>query len=236
MTARAAQRTTGRRVAVVVAHPDDEVLGCGGTLRRHVLAGDDVSIIVLADGETSRDAATGSAEAIAKRSTSAQRAAAILGAKHLEIHALPDNRLDGEMLLDLVKIVERHLRHIQPQVVYTHHAGDVNVDHRCVHEAVVTACRPQSGQVVETLLFFETPSSTEWQPPSSAPPFVPNWFVDISETLDAKLKALNAYDHEMRDWPHPRSYRGIEHLARWRGATIGSDAAEAFILGRKIER
>jgi LmbE family N-acetylglucosaminyl deacetylase len=103
-----------------------------------------------------------------------------------------------------------------------------------VHEAAVTACRPQHGHPVKTLLSFEVPSSTEWQPPGSGYPFVPNWFIDISASLDRKLVALDAYARELRDWPHPRSRRGVENLARWRGATVGVEAAEAFILGRQL--
>ncbi|MEO8019648.1 MAG: PIG-L family deacetylase, partial [Pseudomonadota bacterium] len=87
---------------------------------------------------------------------------------------------------------------------------------------------------VRTLLSFEVPSSTEWQLPDGAPPFVPNWFIDISDTLALKLAALDAYAEELREWPHPRSRRGVEHLAHWRGAAVGVDAAEAFVLGRKI--
>jgi LmbE family N-acetylglucosaminyl deacetylase len=236
MKATKTRSSPSRRVAAIVAHPDDEVLGCGGTLRRHVLAGDAVSVVILADGETSRETVGEAAVAVERRLTAAQQAAAILGVGNVQLHSLPDNRLDGETLLDIVKIVERHIGAIRPDIVYTHHAGDLNVDHRRVHEAVVTACRPQLGHPVETLLFFEIASSTEWQPPHSAAPFLPNWFVDISDTLATKLEALTAYGHEMRDWPHPRSYRGVEHLARWRGAIAGCDAAEAFMLGRKIER
>jgi LmbE family N-acetylglucosaminyl deacetylase len=103
-----------------------------------------------------------------------------------------------------------------------------------MHEAVVTACRPQLDHPVKTLLCFEVPSSTEWQLPGSAPAFTPNWFVNISDTLDRKLAALDAYAAELRDWPHPRSRQGVEHLAHWRGATVGVDAAEAFILGRQL--
>ena len=103
-----------------------------------------------------------------------------------------------------------------------------------MHEAVVTACRPQQGHPVRTLLCFEVPSSTEWQLPGSAPAFTPNWFVDISSTIDRKLAALEAYSAELRPWPHPRSLQGVAHLAHWRGATVGVDAAEAFILGRQL--
>jgi N-acetylglucosamine malate deacetylase 1 len=219
----------------VVAHPDDEVLGCGGALAKHAARNDEVSIVILADGETSRDEKRRPA-IVSEREAAARSAASMLGAKRVTLYGLPDNRLDTQPRLDLVKLVEKHVVEITPDVIYTHHAGDVNVDHRCVHDAVVTSCRPQAGHRVETLLFFETPSSTEWQPPGSGQPFLPNWFVDITSELEKKLGALRAYDREMRPWPHPRSYEGVEHLARWRGAMIGCAAAEAFILGRKLER
>ncbi len=224
---------TARRIAVIVAHPDDEVLGCGGTIRRHTLAGDEVWLVILADGETSRDAVAGEKE-IADRESTLRSAAEILGVQHHITHRLPDNRLDTVPLLDLTKLVERHIREIAPVAVYTHHAGDLNVDHRRVHQAVVTTCRPQPGCTVRKLAFFEIPSSTEWQTPSSGLSFAPNWFVDISATLETKLKALKAYQGEMRPWPHARSYEAVEHLARWRGATIGCAAAEAFVTGRDI--
>jgi LmbE family N-acetylglucosaminyl deacetylase len=133
-----------------------------------------------------------------------------------------------------VKKVEDAIGRYQPAMLLTHHAGDLNVDHRVVHEAVLTACRPQKGHPVRTLLFFEVPSSTEWMTPGSGTAFAPNYFVDISSTLEAKMAALTAYKAELRPWPHPRSHEAITHLAKWRGATVGADAAEAFILGRAI--
>ena len=232
----------GERVAVVVAHADDEVLGCGGTLKRHTLSGDEVLTIVLADGETSRYASGEPVEnlelkaRIAARRENAERAGAILGVQHIHLHEFPDNRLDTQPLLDIIKVIEGHFKEFRPDTVYTHHSGDVNVDHRIVHEAVITACRPGPGTSVERLLFFETASSTDWQPAHSAQAFLPNWFVDIEATLGDKFTALKCYDDEMRPWPHPRSYKGIEHLARWRGAMVGCGAAEAFILGRSIRR
>jgi LmbE family N-acetylglucosaminyl deacetylase len=119
-------------------------------------------------------------------------------------------------------------------MVLTHHAGDVNIDHRVVHDAVIAACRPQPGYSVKELLFFEVPSSTEWRPPGSAEPFNPNWFFDITSTLATKMEALRAYEAELRAFPHPRSLKAVEALALWRGATAGVEAAEAFVLGRKI--
>ena len=142
--------------------------------------------------------------------------------------------MDTVALLDITQAIESLITEHQPDTVFTHHAGDLNIDHRRMHEAVVTACRPQHGHPVKTLLCFEVLSSTEWQLPGSAPAFEPNWFVDISATLNRKMAALDAYAAELRDWPHPRSKQGVEHLAHWRGATVGVDAAEAFILGRKL--
>ena len=225
------------KVLVVAAHPDDEVLGCGATIAKHVKAGDEVHVIILAEGVTSRDKVRERGNYTTELSElvkAAHTANEILGVKSLALRDLPDNHLDSVDLLDIVKMVENSLEAITPNILYTHHAGDVNIDHRRIHEAVITATRPQPGQSVKTLLFFEVQSSTEWQPPGSAPPFAPNWFVDVSLTLELKMKALAAYTTEMRNWPHARSCEAVEYLARWRGATVGCEAAEAFVLGRQI--
>jgi LmbE family N-acetylglucosaminyl deacetylase len=232
-TFKRASNPEGRRVAVFAAHGDDEVLGCGGTISRHVMHGDEVSIVIFADGETSRSGRK-SKVAIVRREGAARKAANILGASNVFTHQLPDNRLDTLPLLDLAKLAEKYVAELRPDTVYTHHAGDLNSDHRRVHEAVVTACRPQGDRPVRRLMFFEIPSSTEWRAPSAGAAFIPNWFVDISAVLERKIDALKVYGSEMRPWPHPRSYEGVTHLARWRGATVGCEAAEAFVLGREI--
>lgn len=222
-------------IMVFAAHPDDEVLGCGGTIAKLIDEGAIVHVAFLADGVFSRtgEQSAQQLELIARRSA-AQKACEILGVQSVSFADFPDNRMDTIALLDITQAVETLITKHQPEMVFTHHAGDVNIDHRRVHEAVVTACRPQAGHPVKTLLCFEVVSSTEWQLPGSAPAFIPNWFVDISSTLDRKLTALEAYADELRVWPHPRSRQGIEHLAHWRGATVGVDAAEAFILGRQL--
>ena len=226
-----------KSILFVAAHPDDEVLGCGGTIARHADAGDQVQVLIVAEGATSRqlqrnrNQATGELSALAQ---AAQRAGAILGSQGVELLDLPDNRLDSLDRLDLIKQIEQRIARHQPQVVYVHHAGDVNVDHRLLHEAVVTACRPTPRQPVQRLLSFEVASSTEWQPPGSAPPFQPNWFVDISAQWPRKREDLAAYASEMRPWPHARSLEALEHLARWRGAQVGVEAAEAFCLLRQL--
>lgn len=218
-------------VLVVAAHPDDEVLGCGGTLARLAASGSTIHVAFLADGVTSRGEAKAGA-GLASRREAARKACAILGVAGVSFGDLPDNRLDTVALLEVTQAVEALVRQHGPSAVFTHHAGDVNIDHQVLHRAVLTACRPQRGMPVRTLLSFEVPSSTEWQLPGSAPVFAPNWFSDISGTLAKKLEALRAYSAELREWPHPRSLRGVEHLARWRGATVGVEAAEAFMLGR----
>ena len=224
-------------VLVVAAHPDDEVLGCGGTIARHADAGDQVQVLIVAEGATSRSQHRDRLQVgdeLSALAQAAQTAGSILGAAGVELLDLPDNRLDSLERLDLIKRLEEHIDRHQPQVVYVHHAGDVNVDHRRLHEAVVTACRPTPGHPVRRLLSFEVASSSEWQPPGSAPTFQPNWFVDISGQWHRKREALVAYASEMRPWPHARSLEALEHLARWRGAQVGVEAAEAFCLLRQL--
>ena len=224
-------------VLIVAAHPDDEVLGCGGSIARHADAGDDVQVLIVAEGATSRqhqrDRGLVETE-LSDLAFAAQKAGEILGATGVELLDLPDNRLDSIDRLDLVKLIEARIECYQPQIVYTHHAGDVNIDHRRLHEAVVIACRPTPGHSVKRLLSFEVASSTEWQPPGSAPAFQPNWFVDISEQWARKRLALDSYATEMCPWPHARSIQALEHLARWRGAQVGVQAAEAFCLLRQL--
>lgn len=223
------------KVLVVAAHPDDEVLGCGATIAKHRQAGDEVHVVILAEGLTSRgDTGQDFSEDLTRLRASAEKAHRILGSSSLELQRLPDNRMDSVDLLDIVKVVEAAIAQRQPSIVYTHHGGDLNIDHQKTHEAVLTACRPQPNGLVKKLLFFEVASSTDWQSYQSAP-FVPNWFVDISSTLPLKMQALQAYQSEMRAWPHARSIEALEHLAKWRGASVGVNAAEAFMLGRQID-
>lgn len=224
-------------ILVVAAHPDDEVLGCGGTLARFAKEGQTVHIVLFADGVTSRPQGSVGLveqELIDARKSAAVSACQILGCSSVETLSLPDNRMDRLELLDVIKKVETYVDRYHPTVIITHHSGDVNIDHRIIHNAVITACRPQPNHFVKELLFFEVPSSTEWMPSGSRSFFEPNVFVDISDTLLVKLRAMKAYDSELRDFPHPRSIEAIKSLASWRGATAGVFAAEAFVLGRKL--
>ncbi|MAJ13374.1 MAG: GlcNAc-PI de-N-acetylase [SAR116 cluster bacterium] len=224
------------KVLVIAAHPDDEVLGCGGVIAKHVNNGDKVDVLIAAEGITSRTPKLIEKEKLDKLKSEAERANKLLGVNNLYFEGLPDNRLDKLLRLETVKIIEKYIEKTKPHIIYTHHSGDVNIDHQILHHSVVTACRPIPGIGIKDLLFFEVLSSTEWQTPYSSTSFTPNWFVEIDNTIDLKLKSLNSYTTEMRDWPHPRSIKGAEILASHRGASIGVNYAEAFMLGRKIIR
>ena len=225
-----------KRVIVVAAHPDDEVLGCGGTAARHALSGDEVHVLIVAEGATSRaerrdDEQFG--DMLDKLRNAANLAAERLGTRAPQLLGLPDNRLDTLPLLNVVKQVEAVFERVKPQVVYTHHAYDLNVDHGVVHRAVLTAARPLPGTTIEAIYAFETLSSTEWASPGAATTFIPTRFVDIGQTFERKLSALKVYDAEMRPFPHARSLEAVEALARYRGASCGMQCAEAFVVVRE---
>ena len=222
-----------RRILIIVAHPDDEVLGCGGTIAKHSDLGDLVNVIFLADGVNSRSDA-GLIE-LEIRKTNAKAACKILGVNHISFGQFPDNKLDTLPLIEIVKYIETALTEFNPDIIYTHSALDLNIDHQIVNRAVITATRPQGNSSIKTILSFEILSSTEWFFSEMMPAFKPNWFEDISKTLDRKIEAIEAYRGELRDWPHPRSIQGIRHLAGFRGATIGVAAAESFMLLRHIK-
>jgi LmbE family N-acetylglucosaminyl deacetylase len=220
-----------RRVLAIVAHPDDEVIGAGGTLARHARLADEVHIAFLTDGVSAR----GSDNAAAgRRAVAAKQAANALGAHASHFLGFPDNRLDTIALLDVVKAVETIVSEMRPHTVYTHHNGDLNIDHVLCHRAVMTACRPIPGSTVRRIFAIEVVSSTEWAPQTSGL-FSPTRFVDISATRMVKRRALEAYAEEMRSFPHPRSYESIATLEQWRGASAGLSCAEAFVVLRDIE-
>jgi LmbE family N-acetylglucosaminyl deacetylase len=223
-------------ILVVAAHPDDEILGCGGTMARLAREGREVRIAILAEGMSSRYAQREDADQqqLQHLHARAHQAANKVGAKELVLCKLPDNRLDAVPLLDVVKLVEELITRFRPEVVYTHHPGDLNVDHGVVHRAVLTATRPVAGQCVREIYAFEVPSSTEWAFQRLEPSFRPNVFVDIKETLEVKIDALACYDTETRPFPHPRSAEALRAIAtRW-GSVADLHAAEAFELIRSV--
>jgi LmbE family N-acetylglucosaminyl deacetylase len=222
-----------RSVLVVVAHPDDEVLGSGGTIARHAALGEKVYVLFLTDGVGARG---GGADQAAVRRSAAETAAKILGSEQPRFLSFPDNRLDAVDRLDVVQAIEEATSKLRPSTIYTHHAGDLNVDHQICHLTVLTAFRPLPRASVRRILAMEVASSTEWSTPCISSAFIPNHFVDIEDTLPRKAAALRAYAEEMRAFPHARSSEALEHLARWRGAHVGLRAAEAFMVIREIVR
>lgn len=220
-----------KTILVVAAHADDEALGCGGTIARHVAEGDTVHVVFLADGVSSRQGAD--THELEQRLAASEQARQVLGIATTTFLGLPDNRLDSLPLIDVIHPLEAVIRQISPQVIYTHHCGDLNVDHRIAHQAVMTACRPAPDCTVREIYAFEVMSSTEWNTPAHSP-FTPNYFVDISNFIATKLLALAAYGQEMRPAPHSRSIDNLNYLAQLRGHTVGVAAAEAFLLIRTL--
>ena len=220
------------RVLVFAAHPDDEVLGMGGTIAVHTDRGDEVRIVVVTDGSSTQY--PDDAETRARKEQEALAAAAELGVTDYVHLDLPDMRLDTLPHVDVNRIVEEHIVDFLPQVVYTPHP-DVNRDHRVLFDSVAVATRPVPGQVVRRVLTYAPTSSTEWTP-AGLNWFVPNWFVDITTTLERKVASFGHYETERRDYPHPRSERAIRAAAEFFGASCGCEHAEPFVLVRSLER
>ncbi|HNQ50910.1 MAG TPA: PIG-L family deacetylase [Candidatus Omnitrophota bacterium] len=223
-------------VLVVVAHPDDEVLGCGGTVKRLVQEGRRCHFLFLADGVSSRHlSGPRLRKALSTRKRQAEAAARVLGARIVSFGTYPDNQMDTVPLLEIVKNIERVVDDVRPGVVFTHFAGDLNIDHSLTARAVLTACRPLAGSSAAQLLSCEIPSSTEWPVPGRSDVFRPAVFKDISRTVQYKLRALRAYGSEIKPFPHPRSLKAVSALSQVRGAQSGFCAAEAFHLMRARE-
>jgi LmbE family N-acetylglucosaminyl deacetylase len=216
------------KALIVVAHPDDEALGCGATIAKHTKNGDKVQVVFVADGFSSREVGS-------NRCNSAKNASKILGCISPIFFEFSDNKLDTIALLDIIKKIEQVIESFQPSIIYTHHFGDLNVDHQITHRAVMTACRPQPNFCVKEIYSFETLSATHWQSSSMGYIFNPNYFIDATEFMDLKIKALECYNNEIRDFPHSRSYESVKNLAKFRGSIIGVQGAEAFIVERLIK-
>jgi LmbE family N-acetylglucosaminyl deacetylase len=216
------------RVLVVGAHPDDEILGAGGTLARHVLRGHQVHAVVVSEGASSRYPA----EMLGTLEKQARRAAETIGFVSARLCDLPDQRLDMVPLIELTQLVEAVVTDVRPHVVYTHFPGDVNADHGVLARAVWTACRPYGQPQLRRFAVFETPSSTEWAWPIGGAGLKPNLFVDVTETLELKLAAMRCYESELRDYPHPRSIRALTERAAYWGSQVGCPLAEPFRILR----
>jgi LmbE family N-acetylglucosaminyl deacetylase len=223
------------RVLVVAAHPDDETYGAGGTIARHSAQGDEVSVLFLTDGVGARHGVR------EPQLEAARQACRALGVKDVRFADLPDQLLDGMPLIEVIDPITQAVREIAPRIVYTHHEGDVNQDHRRVFEAALVAVRPVGNNPVEEVLSFEVASSTEWAPTGNTRwAFMPNVFVDIEPHVEAKRQAIDAYrathENEVKPFPHPRSQEAVEAYDTARGVSVGLRYAEAFVGIRRLVR
>ena len=222
------------KILVVASHPDDELLGLGGTIRRLANEGKEIHAVIMAEGITSRSEKRDDADKneLAELKKDAEKAAKIVGYSSIEFCGMPDNRMDEVDLLDIVKTVSKFVEKYKPDTIFTHHHGDLNIDHRRTCEAVLTACRPVGDYPVKRIYAFETPSSTEWNYTYSEP-FVPNVYFDVTDTLESKVEGMACYRSESTEYPHPRSAEALRSLGKYRGSNIGVPMAEAFMLLRE---
>lgn len=225
-----------KKILIVVAHPDDEILGIGASMHKLINEYNcKVKVVILGEGLTSRSEKRDSKKWESELEIHRENifhAQKIIGYESVDIYDLPDNRFDSIDLLDIVKIIENEKKKFGPEIIFTHHSTDLNIDHQKTFEAVITATRPLENEIVKTIITFETPSATEWNFGYSKV-FTPNLWIEItSENLIAKQKAMDCYKFEKREYPHPRSNRALKSLAEKRGIELGVDLAESFCLIR----
>jgi LmbE family N-acetylglucosaminyl deacetylase len=225
------------RVLIFVAHPDDEVLGCGGTIAFHRSKGDDVAVCYLSEGVSSRYDINKTAEWIEEkneRERMAIQASNILDFEILYFLSLPNLRMEDHSNLDLVKKLIKIIDKFDPKIVYTHFPGDLNTDHQITFKAVFTALRPNTAKNVKVIRCFEVLSSTEWAANINEPSFRPDTYVDVTDFINKKFDSVKAYEKEMRSFPHPRSEEVIRSLMQFRGSQVGFNYAEAFVTIRNL--
>lgn len=224
-----------KKILIVASHPDDEVLGCFGTVARLIKDGYEAYTLILGEGKTSRDEqreVENKKNEIETLNSEIQRANDTIGVKKVFTESFPDNRFDSVDLLDIIKVISKAKEEVQPDIIFTHYQNDLNIDHQITYKAVLTATRPMENECIKEIYSFEILSSTEWNYPLS---FSPDTFFDISDTLDLKIKAMRKYDSELCAYPHPRSLEGIELNAKHQGMRVGKKYVEAFKSIRRIK-
>jgi LmbE family N-acetylglucosaminyl deacetylase len=220
-----------KKILIVAAHPDDEVLGCFGMVARLIKEGYEAYTLILGEGKTSRDEKNIKNE-LEILNSEIKKANEVIGIKKVFIEQFPDNKFDSVPLLDIVKVVAKIKDEIKPDIIFTHYEKDLNIDHQITYQAVITATRPMEDECVKEIYSFEILSSTEWNYPLS---FSPDIFFDISDTIESKIEAMKKYDSELRKYPHPRSLEGIELNAKYWGMRVGKRYVEAFKSVRVIK-
>lgn len=222
-------------ILVLAPHADDEILGCGGTMAKHIRQGDNVYVAVMTN------ASEGAPELFSPDFIQALReeckgAHCQLGVKETFFEELPAPQLEQYPQYKIATVISRLIKTVQPTHLYIPHKGDLHLDHGAIYNAALVAARPLPGQVVRHIFAYETLSETEWGHPTPEMAFVPNKFVDISGScVESKLSAMNFFASQLKDFPNPRSIDGIKALSAFRGASIGVDAAEAFMVIRTVE-
>lgn len=222
---------------IVAAHPDDELLGLGASMHKWIREENVTThVVILGEGITSRSDVRNVddwKDVLEKHHQNMYSAAKIIGYHSVKSYNFSDNRFDSHALLDIVKVVEHEKENFQPDIILTHHGGDLNIDHQLTFQAVMTATRPMQEECVKAVITFETSSATEWQATCDPRTFTPNLFMEISEEdLQAKIDAMAAYQYETREFPHPRSAEALRIMAQYRGYTVGKKLAEAFQIIR----
>jgi len=231
----------GKRIMVVAAHPDDELLGLGATMHKLIKEqGVKVHVIILGEGITSRSDTRDTEkwkDVLAEHHRNINAAGSHVGYESIHTYDFSDNRFDSHALLDIVKVVEKEKEEFKPDIIFTHNAGDLNIDHQRTFQAVMTATRPMEDEEVTTVICFETPSATDWQYSNHPEQFKPNLYIGVNaEDVQAKCDAMSEYKFETREYPHPRSFKALKVLAQYRGYTSGNEMAEAFEIVRMIQR
>lgn len=226
---------SNKNILVVAAHPDDEILGCGGTVKRLVDEGYKAYTLILGEGITSRDDSRDRAKRekeLSELKRHVDEANHLIGVEDTFLYEFPDNRFDTVPLIDIVKVIDKIKSELKPDIIFTHYKNDLNIDHQVTYKAVITATRPQLNESVKEIYSFEVLSSTEWNYPLS---FSPDVFYDISSSIRLKMKAMETYESEVREYPHPRSLEGINLNAKNWGMKVGFGYAEAFKTVRVLK-
>lgn len=229
-----------KKIMIVVAHPDDELLGTGASMNKLIEEyGITAHVVILGEGITSRSTDRNVEKwknELSIHKQNIKNAQKAIGYHSVSVYDFPDNRFDTVALLDIIKIIEKEKQQFSPEIIFTHHGGDVNIDHQRTFEAVITACRPMNHEKVKTIITFETPSGTEWRASSDPRHFIPNFFISVSEeNLNAKIKGMESYEFEKRPYPHPRSPQALKIQAQRWGIAVGTEFAEAFEIIRMID-